>query len=65
MIKSIQKYISILFTTFFHSINRLSTGNVRELLNLVKQSGANISMTAEEIAEKYNTKIVFKPGKLK
>lgn len=44
------------------SINRLSTENVRELLNLIKQSGTNISLSAENIAEMYNAKIVFRPG---
>lgn len=44
------------------SINRLSTENVRELLNLIKQSDNEIPLTAEDIAEKYNAKIVFRPG---
>lgn len=39
--------------------------NVRNLLNLMKQNGTQISMSAEEIAEKYNAKIVFKPGNAK
>lgn len=38
--------------------------NVRDLLNLMKQNGIQISMSSEDIAEKYNTKIVFKPGKI-
>lgn len=49
---------------FQNSINRLSMENVRDLLNLMKQNGIQISMSSEDIAEKYNTKIVFKPGKI-
>lgn len=37
--------------------------NVRQLLNLMKQNGTQISMSAEDIADKYNAKIVYKPGK--
>lgn len=31
----------------------------------MKQNGAQVSLTAEDIAEKYNARIVFKPGKEK
>lgn len=37
--------------------------NIRDLLNLMKQNGTQISMSAEDIAEKYNARIAFKPGK--
>lgn len=53
----------MLIVKLFSSINRLSMESVRDLLNLMKQNGTQISKSADEIAEKYNAKIVFKPGK--
>lgn len=44
------------------SINRLSIESVRELLHLIKQNGTDIPMDAAEIAEKYNMRIIFRPG---
>lgn len=50
------------FVRFLCSINRLSTENVRMLLELIKQNGTHIPLTAEDIADKYNAKIIFRPG---
>lgn len=48
-------------SSWLTSINRVSTENVRMLLELIKQNGTHIPMSAEDIAEKYNEKIVFRP----
>lgn len=45
------------------SINRLSTQNVCELIKIIEQNGCKVSKSASEIAEKYNAKILFDPGK--
>lgn len=48
-----------------NSINRLSKQNVRELMSIIKQNGVKITQTAEEIADKYNAKVLFSPGNVK
>lgn len=48
---------------FYYSINRLSKENVRELLNIIKQTNKSILLDPDDIAEKYNARILFRPGK--
>lgn len=55
---SVKLKISIYF-----SINRLSAQNVWELIKIIEQNGNKVSKSAAEIAEKYNAKINFDPGK--
>lgn len=31
-------------------------------MELIKQTGTDVPLTADEIAEKYNAKILFRPG---
>ncbi|XP_055319411.1 NAD kinase 2, mitochondrial isoform X2 [Sitodiplosis mosellana] len=48
-------------SSWLTSINRLSKENVRELLDLIKQNGINTHLNAEDIADKYNARIMFPP----
>lgn len=49
---------------FLSSINRLSSQNVRKLLDLIKGQDTLNTIDAEDIANKYNADILFPPGKL-
>lgn len=48
---------------FATSINRLSTQNVEQLLDLINGKQSQNALDADDIANRYNKQIIYPPGK--